>query len=309
MKSIIYAGLDVAKPSFVLHLAGKIITLPNTKVGHRKLVLALSKHQNLQVICEASGGYERGIFDALCAANIPASVLNPRQIHHFAKSLGSRAKTDPLDAQLLSLYGQRMRPEPTAPRTQQERQLAELVRHRRSLLGALRAQQQSLEQVQYAPLRRELKTLLKQMEARLAKIETLIGERQKSDPELERKSQRLTQITGVGKLTAISLLAEMPELGTLRSKQAAALAGLAPYARESGAWKGCRSICGGRAEVRRILYMAALSAKRYHSTLSGFYQNLRAKGKPFKVAISAVMRKLLLLLNLALKFPNLVLVN
>jgi len=309
--NIIYAGLDIAKASFVLHIAAEntTATLPNTKAGQRQLLAILGRHPAIQVILEASGGYERDVFEALCAAHIPTSVVNPRQVYHFAKSLGGRAKTDPLDAQLLSLYGERMAPAPTAPRTVQERNLCELIRHRRGLLETLVAQRQALEQVQFAPLRRELAALIKQMEARLAKLETLMSQLQTADEQLLAKSKRLQQVRGVGELSALSLLAEMPELGTLKAKEAAALAGLAPYARESGAWKGRRSIQAGRPAVRRVLYMAALSAARRHRALSAFYKRLRAAGKPFKVAITAVMRKLLLLLNLALKFPNLVLVN
>jgi len=286
---IIHAGLDVAKASFVLHFAGKNFTLCNTKIGHRQLVAILEKHPGVQVVVEASGGYERGIFDALCAANIPASILNPRQVYHFAKSLGDRAKTDLLDAQLLAIHGERMRPAPTAPRTASQRELCELVRHRRSLLDTIVAQRHSMEQVESAPLRRELTALVRQMEARLSKIEALIKKHQSAHEELRAKAQRLMQVAGVGELTA--------------------LAGLAPYARESGAWKGARCIAGGRPAIRRALYMAALSAARHHTALSAFYQRLRAAGKPYKIAITALMRKLLILLTLALKNPDLTLAN
>jgi len=308
---IIYAGLDIAKATIALHIAGQptTTTLANTKTGHSQLLKLLTKHPNIHVVCEASGGYERGVFERLSAATIPATILNPRQSYHFAKSLGGRAKTDPLDARLLSLYGQKIQPRATTPRTPQERALCELIRHRRSLQQALIAQNQSLQQIQFAPLRRQLKALLRQMETRLANIEVLIKNQQKADHQLQAKSQRLAQVSGVGELSALSLLAEMPELGALKSKQAAALAGLAPYARESGAWRGRRRIQAGRPAVRRILYMAALSASRHHRALSAFYQRLRAAGKPFKVAITALMRKLLILLNLALKSPNLSLVN
>jgi len=299
--SIIYAGLDIHKATLQLHLTGRDCELPNTPAGHRKLLALLSKHSTSHVICEASGGYERPIVAALHAAGHPVSVLNPTQARHFARALGQRAKTDPLDARLLSLCGEALRPAPTPPRSQEQRQLVELVRYRQQLMEKLLAERQQAEMIEFPSLRRQSLSLARRMESDLAKVDALLSQLRNASCELAAKAQQLTSVVGVGDQTALSLLAEMPELGTLNRRQAAALAGLAPHPRQSGQWVGKSSIGGGRPQIRRALYMAALCASRLHPTLSIFYKRLRDTGKPPKVALTAVMRKLLVLLNLTLK--------
>jgi len=301
--SIIYAGLDIHKASLQLHLHGRDLQLPNTTAGHRKLVGILQSTPNSHLVCEASGGYERKVVACLHAAHIPLSVLNPSQSRAFAKALGLRAKTDPLDARLLSQCGKALSPAPTPPRSPHERQLAQAVRYRQQILEKLVAERQQAEFIDYPPLRRQSLALVRRLEADLAKIDALLEKIAKESAELTAKVQMLTSVKGVGKQTALSLLAEMPELGTLSRRKVASLAGLAPHPRESGKWVGKRSIGGGRPQVRKALYMAALCASRLHSSLSAFYKRLRDKGKPAKVALTAVMRKLLILLNLVLKNP------
>lgn len=303
--SLIYAGLDIHKATLQLHLSGCDNSLPNTPAGRRKLLALITRHKNVQVVCEASGGYERQIVAELHADNIPVSVLNPAQARHFARALGQRAKTDPLDARLLSQYGEALRPTPTPPCSQHQRQLVELVRYRLQLMEKLLAERQQAEMIEHPALRRQSRSLVSKMEADLAKIDVLMAKLRQASSELAAKTQRLTSVIGVGDQTAFSLLAEMPELGTLNRRQVAALAGLAPHPRQSGQWIGKSSIGGGRHHVRRALYMAALCSARIHPALSPFYKRLRASGKPAKVALTAVMRKLLILLNLALKFPHL----
>ena len=302
--SIIYAGLDIHKATLQLHLTGRDYELPNTPAGHRKLLALITPHPNLQLICEASGGYERQIVAALHAAHIPVSVLNPAQARHFARALGQRAKTDPLDARLLHLCGEALKPEPTQPRSQAQRQLVELMRYRQQLIQKLLAERQQAEMIEHPALRRQSQSLVRRLESDLAKVDALLANLRKDSSELTAKAQRLTKIIGVGDQTALSLLAEMPELGTLTRRQVASLAGLAPHPRQSGQWIGKSSIGGGRPQVRRALYMAALCASRLHPSLSAFYKHLRANGKPAKVALTAVMRKLLVLLNFALKNPQ-----
>ena len=303
--SIIYAGLDIHKATLQFHLAGRDYELPNTPAGHRKLLTLLKLHPNPHVICEASGGYERQVVAELHAVDILVSVLNPAQARHFARAVGQRAKTDPLDAQLLSRCGDALRPQPTPPRSQEHRQLVELVRYRQQLMEKLLAERQQAEMIEYPALGRQSRSLVRRLEADLAKVDALLVKLRKGSSELTAKAQRLTSVKGVGDQTALSLLAEMPELGTLNRRQAASLAGLAPHPRESGEWVGKRSIGGGRHHVRRALYMAALCAARLHPSLSAFYKRLRTNGKPGKVALTAVMRKLLVLLNFALKNPQL----
>jgi transposase len=302
--SIIYAGLDIHKATLQLHLLGRDYSLPNTAVGHRKLLALLKGPCPAQIVCEASGGYERQVVAQLHGAQIPVSVINPSRSHAFAKVLGQRAKTDPLDARLLSLCGQAVGPKPTPPRSKEQRQLVELVRYRQQLLEKLVAERQQSELIEHPLLHRQSLALARRLEADLAKIDLLLAKLCKDSDELESKVQQLTAIKGVGKQTAYSLLAEMPELGSLSRRKVASLAGLAPYARESGKWIGKRSIGGGRPQVRKALYMAALCAARLHPSLSAFYKRLRNNGKPAKVALTAVMRKLLILLNLTLKIPN-----
>ena len=305
----IYAGLDIAKLNLQLHLAGRIHDLPNTAAGHRRLLKLLRDHASTHVVCEATGGYERDVVAALHEAKVPVSVLNPARVRHFARATGQRAKTDDIDAALLTTYGQALHPKPTVPRTEQEQQLAELVRRRGQVVEILVGQRQQAERLTVPALRRQAQSLVRRLERDVEQIEAQLKELRTQATNLNERVQKLEAITGVGAITAVGVLAELPELGTLNRRQAAALAGLAPHPRESGQWHGRRSIGGGRAPVRRALYMAALVAARSNRQLKAFYQRLRAAGKPAKVALTAVMRKLIVLMNHTLKNPNFALQN
>ena len=305
----IYAGLDIAKSNLQLHLAGRVHDLPNTTAGHRRLLKLLAAQPGVHVICEATGGYERAVVAALHEAKVPVSVLNPARVRHFARATGQRAKTDHIDAALLSAYGQALRPKPTAPRTAQEQQLAELIRRRVQVLEMLVAQRQQAERLTLPALRRQAQSLVRRLERDLEQIAAQLKQLRTQSANLDERVQKLEAITGVGTITALGVLAELPELGTLNRRQAAALAGLAPHPRESGQWHGRRSIGGGRAPVRRALYMAALVAAHPNRQLKEFYERLRAAGKPAKVALTAVMRKLIVLMNHLLKNPNFALPN
>lgn len=305
----IYAGLDIAKRNLQLHLAGRLRDLPNSPAGHRRLLKLLAAAPGVHVVCEATGGYERDVVTALHQAQVLVSVLNPARVRHFARATGQRAKTDPIDAALLSAYGQALQPKPTLPRTAAQEQLTELVRRRGQLLDFLVAQRQQADRLTVPALRRQASSLIRRLERDLAQIENQLQGLRDQLQELNERAQKLEAITGVGTITALGVLAELPELGTLNRRQAAALAGLAPHPRESGQWHGRRSIGGGRASVRRALYMAALVAARSNRQLKVFYQRLRLAGKPAKVALTAVMRKLVVLMNHTLKHPNFVLQN
>ena len=305
----IHAGLDIAKLNLQLHLAGRLHDLPNTPTGHRRLLKLLAAQPGVHVVCEATGGYERDAVAALHAANVPVSVLNPARVRHFARAQGQRAKTDHIDAAVLTAYGQALQPKPTAPRTEQEQQLAELVRRRVQVLEILVAQRQQAERLTLPALRRQAQSLVRRLERDLEQIEEQLKQLRTQTATLNGRVQKLEAITGVGTITALGVLAELPELGTLNRRQAAALAGLAPHPRESGQWHGRRSIGGGRAPVRRALYMAALVAAHSNRQLKAFYQRLRAAGKPAKVALTAVMRKLIVLMNNILKNPDFALHN
>lgn len=303
--SIIYAGLDIAKANFQLHLLGKFHDLPNTPSGHRRLCHLLSSQ--MHVVCEATGGYERAAVAALHQAGIAVSVLNPARVRSFARAQGQRAKTDRIDAAVLTAYGQSLKPAPTPPRSQAEQELTELVRRRQQLVDLLTAQRLQTDGLTLPALRRQAQSLIRRLEQDLDRLDELLTSLQQQTPALQAQVQRLEAIDGVGAVTARNVLAELPELGRLNRRQVAALAGLAPHPRQSGQWTGKASIGGGRAALRRVLYMAALSASRCNSHLRAFYQRLRAGGKPPKVALTAVMRKLIVLMNHTLKNPNFVL--
>jgi len=198
---------------------------------------------------------------------------------------------------------------PTPARSALEQQLTELVRRRVQLLDCLVAQRQQAERLTLPALRRQAQSLVRRLTRDLEQIETLLSQLRQQAAALDERLQRLEAITGVGSTTALAVLAELPELGTLNRRQAAALAGLAPHPRQSGTWQGRRTIGGGRAPVRRALYMAALSAARSNRHLREFYERLRAAGKPAKLALTAVMRKLIVLMNHVLKNPNFALSN
>jgi transposase len=305
----IYSGLDISKQNLQLHLEGRCHDLPNTLAGHSRLLKLLASHPGAHVVFEATGGYEREVVAALQQAAIPVSVINPARVRHFARAQGQRAKTDHLDAAVLTGYGQSLKPQSTPPRTALEKQLNELVRRRVQVLEMLVAQRQQAERLTLADLCRQARTLIRHLERDLEQIEKLLQELRQQTPALDARAQKLEAITGVGTLTALSVLAELPELGTLNRREVAAVAGVAPHPRDSGQWHGRRTIGGGRSEVRRALYMAALVAAHRNRTLTAFYQRLRAAGKPAKVALTAVMRKLIILMNQILKNPNFVLQN
>jgi transposase len=303
-KTSVYAGLDIAKASLQLHLQSKSYDLPNTAAGHAQLIKRLAAIPGVHVICEATGGYERAVVAALHVAQIPVSVLNPARVRQFARASGELAKTDPIDAAMLTAFGQAFAPEPTPPRTTVEIKMAALVSRRAQLLELRVAEEQRADTCTDPALCKLFTAWLAQVKKQSAKVEALIEELLKEQAPLAKQVQRLDDIMGVGRITAVTVLANMPELGQLNRHQAAALAGLCPYNRDSGQWAGKRCISGGRAEVRRALYMAALSASRSNHLLKPFYDRLIAAGKPAKVALTAVMRKLIVLMNHLLKNPN-----
>ncbi|MFN7139897.1 MAG: IS110 family transposase [Limisphaerales bacterium] len=301
----VYAGLDIAKNSLELHLKSKFYQIPNNAKGHAQLLRHLDGVGSVQVICEATGGYERAVVSALHQHQTLVTVMNPARVRQFARASGKIAKTDPIDAAVLTAFGEAFKPSPTAPRSPAERKLAALVSRRGQLIQMQIAERQRAETCDDEELSKLFKKWLVQLEKQISKVEDLMKHLLAEDAGLADKVQRIDAITGVGKLTAIAVLAEMPELGSLNRRQAAALAGLAPYNRESGQWKGQRSISGGRAEVRTSLYMAALSASRSNRILKTFHARLIALGKPPKVALTAIMRKLIILMNHILKNPTL----
>lgn len=307
--AIVYVGLDVAKLSLQLHLNGRFHSLANEAKGHAKLLKLLRAQPGAQIICEATGGYEQPVVRALQAADMPVSVVEAGRVRYFARAQGQRAKTDPIDASVLTLYGVTFKPAPTPALPAQQQQLAALTQRRRQLIHNRTMESNRAEHYTdpfcVRQSRQLLKTLEKQIEQCDQTITTLIAQ----DADLTRKAKRLEAIAGVGPVVAATVLAEMPELGKLNPQTAAALAGVAPYNRDSGAHTGLRHISGGRRPVRCALYMAALSAVRHDRILKDFYTRLRAAGKKPLVALTACMRKLIVLMNQLLKNDNFQLAN
>ncbi|MFA6564650.1 MAG: IS110 family transposase [Verrucomicrobiia bacterium] len=300
--SSVYTGLDIAKATLQLHLQGQQLSLPNTAAGHRQLIKRLRSVPGAHVLCEATGGYERAVVAALHAAQIPVSVLNPAQVRYFALAQGQRAKNDPIDASVLSAYGAALRPDPTPLPDACLRQLRALVQWRLHLLEQLQAARNHAEHATEAFVRKQLTQLIGQLSRRIEAAEIELAAALARSPQWQAQINKLTALDGIGTLTAVSVLCQMPELGQLNRGQTAALGGLAPWTRQSGPWQGQRHIGGGRAAVRRALYMAAVSVARMaQSRLGRFYRRLREAGKPAKVALAAVMRKLLIQMNHALK--------
>jgi transposase len=299
---VVYLGVDVAKATLEIDGLRALRKLPNTAAGHRRLCAAMPPHAH--VILEATGGYERGLVAALHAAGIALTVFNPRQIRDFARAKGLHAKTDRLDASVLTLYGECFKPNPDSVPAPAQSELAELVDRRNQLQQWKIAELNRMEHHRSARVRAQARRMLKRGEREIEQLDLWIAQTVAADEPLMAKSQRMQQVCGVGKTVAATMLADMPELGTLSRKQAAALAGVAPFNHDSGPFRGKRSVRGGRSTARSALYMASLSAVVYNPILKTFYQRLRASNKPAKVALTAVMRKLVILLNHLLKNPH-----
>lgn len=297
----LHAGLDVAKDSLALDFQGRAYALSNDAKGHARLLRLLSPGQNVHVVLEATGGYEQPAVRALHAAAIALSVVEPGRVRAFARALGRHAKTDPIDAAVLSAFGRAVAPLATTPPSATQARLGELVLRRRQLVEFTTAESNRSAHYTEALPRRQAAALLRTLRAQIAACEKAIAALLAADEALCARAARLQEVPGVGATTAATLLAEMPELGSLSDEGAAALAGVAPYNCESGPWKGTRRIRGGRAPVRCALYMAALSAVRFDPILHAFHQRLVAAGKKPLVALTASMRKLIVLLNRLLK--------
>ena len=298
----VYAGVDIAKATLQLQLQGRPSLLDNTPQGWAQLLQQTQAVGGVHLICEATGGYEKGLVAACHAAAHPISVLNPAQVRHFALAQGQRAKNDPLDADVLTDYGAALRPVPTPAPDPASEAMRALVQWRDHLLEQLGRARQTVEHGVPAFVARQQKKLVAHLEKQLAAVAAEQTAALARAPRLQAQVVALVQLDGVSTLTALSVLSRMPELGTLGRQEAAALAGLAPWVRQSGPWEGQRHIGGGRALVRRALYMPAVVLARMKETILGkFYARLRAAGKPAKVALTAVMRKLLLQMNRVLK--------
>lgn len=299
--SILYVGLDVAKLSLQLHLAGRFHSLANDPKGHAQLLKLLRPHPRAHLVCEATGGYEQPVVRALQAADIPVSIIEASRVRHFARAQGRRAKTDPIDAAGLTHYGLTFKPAPAPAISAQQHRLAEISQRRRQLIHTRTSESNRADHYTDPLCVRQARQLQKALEKQIEQCDQAITSLIAQDASLQHKAKRLEAIPGVGPVVAATVLAEMPELGKLNPQTAAALAGVAPYNRDSGVLKGVRHISGGRRPVRCALYMATLSAVRYDRILKAFYTRLRTAGKKPLVALTACMRKLVILMNHLLK--------
>ena len=298
----IYIGIDISKLHLDLHHHQQSIQIPNTEKAIRRWLKSLPPAAVL--VCEASGGYESLLLTLAHAAQRPIARLNARQVRDFAKAKGRLAKTDKIDAQILVAFAETFHPEPLGLPDPLQQELAALVKHRAHLLTQITQNNNLAETL----ADKKLLTLVARTVAFLRKqadqLETLMADKISQSPSLAAKAQRLQQVQGIGSLSATALIALMPELGSLSDTQAAALAGVAPFNRDSGQYRGQRHIAGGRSQVRSVLYMAALVASRHNPVLKSLYLRLLANGKAKKLALTVLMRKLIVLANRLLKNPG-----
>jgi transposase len=302
----IAVGIDVSKAelAIALHPTEERWTSRTTPEAIDEVVRRLAAMQPTVIVVEATGGYEMALVAACAAVPLPVAVVNPRQVRAFAQALGRTAKTDAIDAAVLALFGARVQPAPRAIPDAATQALAALVARRRQLLEMLGAEQRRLEQATTNAVRRDLRNHIRWLERRVTDVDEEIGGAIQGSPIWRVQDDLLQSVPGIGPTVARTLLAELPELGRLDRRAIAALVGVAPFNRDSGQWRGRRMIWGGRASVRTSLYMAALVATRHNATLKRFYQRLRAAGKPPKVALVAVMRKLLTIVNAMIKHQS-----
>jgi transposase len=291
-------GIDVAKNHLdvAVGVDGPAWSVANDEVGIGTLLDELRARTCELVVLEATGGFEVAVATALAAAGLPVVVINPRQARDFARATGQLAKTDQLDARILALFAERVRPEPRPLPTDAARLLDALLTRRRQLLAMILAERNRLG---FAPLtlKKPIEKHIRWLQRELESVDSDIGRTIQSSPIWRARETLFQSVPGIGPVVSRTLIAELPELGYLNRKQITALVGLAPLANESGKHKGRRMVFGGRASVREALYMAALVASRRNPTIRTFYQRLRASGKPPKVALTACMRKLLTTLN------------
>ena len=296
----ITVGIDVSKARLDVHVhpLGESFAVGNDEAGVNALVDRLGRLKGLTCIgIEASGRYERLAVAELAAAALPVVVLNPAQVRHYAHAIGQRAKTDPIDARLIALFVQAVRPEPRPVADAQTAELAALMARRRQVVQMLAAERMRRSQAAPGQVRTSIARVVTTLEDDLKDLDRGIDKTVRGTPVWRDKEDLLASVPGIGKTIARTLLAELPELGSLNPKQIAALAGLAPYTRQSGKWRGRSFIGGGRTAVRAALFMGALVAARHNPTLKAFRDRLVAAGKPKLVAIIATARKLLTILN------------
>lgn len=299
----VVAGIDVSKEHLdvCLRPEGEAFTVSRDPAGLDDLVVRLLPVQPVVVALEATGGFESVVAAALSAAGLPVVIVNPVQVRQFARALGKRAKTDLIDAAVIAHFAEATNPDVRPLPDEATQLLAALLDRRRQIVQMIVAERQRLRLMTAPRLKQSVGRLLDALQKELKALDREIDDSVRKTPAWREKEDLLKSVPGVGPTIARTLIAEMPELGSLDRRQAASLAGLAPFTRESGQWRGKSFIAGGRSRVRAMLFMGALVATRYNPLLRDFYLNLIAAGKPKMVALTAVARKLVAILNAILR--------
>lgn len=295
----ITVGIDVSKKrlDIYVHPSGILFSLDNDEAGLAALVVQLGSVRADCIGMEATGGYEKLAAASLAEAGLPVVVINPAQVRHYAKAMGSRAKTDSIDARMIALFVAATEPEPRALADQQSAVLAELMARRRQLVGMLVAEKNRQGRLPPGRVRLSVAGIIAALTDELARLDTDLGGLIEHSPVWRDKQDLLASVPGIGDRIARALLADLPELGQLDRRAIAALVGLAPFTRQSGQWRGKSFIAGGRAAPRSALFIGAMVAARHNGPLKAFYQRLVSAGKPKRLALVATARKLLTILN------------
>jgi transposase len=294
----VYVGIDVGKTWLDVALWGSddVWRVPNDEAGVAEVMDRMAVLDPQLIAIEATGGYEQLAVQTMLLNSLPVAVINPTRVRALSKAIGKLAKTDVIDARLIAEYACKILPEPMAPKEANEIRLKALVTRREQLVEMRTGEQNRLGTAQ-STMKADIREHIEWISVRIQQLEAQITELVDSLPEWKAQADRLDSIPGVGMITAVTVLAEMPELGQLDRQKIAALAGLAPFNRDSGQKRGKRRIFGGRKGIRRVLYMACLSAIKYNPTIRSLFSRLTMKGKIFKVAITACMRKMLTIMN------------
>jgi transposase len=298
-----FVGIDVSKSSLDVAFLpeGKPLKVEYDTKGLGTLRRSLPAAGSCLIVLEATGGYQRRVVADLVDAGHLVAVVNPRQVRDYARGLGILAKTDRIDAGVIARFGQDVKPRTMAKASEKQEELAELVTRRRQLVDLRVAEKNRQEHPTTKIVKKSVQQVIDHLTKQITRIEKDILALVKSHDDFQGKGEIIASVPGVGAVTVASLLAELPELGLLNRQEISALVGVAPFNRDSGKLKGTRSIRGGRKDVRNTLYMAALTAIRCNPVIRQFAQRLKANGKPFKVLITACMRKLLVILNTLVK--------
>lgn len=298
-----FVGIDVAQDQLDVHVLPTAVhfTCPYDTNGIASLVSRLREEHPTVIIMEATGGYEITLAAELGAAGLPVAIVNPRQVRDFARGIGKLAKTDKIDAFVLARFGETNRPEPQAMPTDEEKQIKELVTRRRQLVGLRASEKNRRHSARSIRVQQSIDTVITTLDRELVEIDRDIDDLIRNSPLWREEEKLLKTFKGVGPVVSRIVLAKLPELGKLDRQEIACLVGLAPLNKDSGKMRGKRMISGGRKDVRDALYMAAVSAVQHNKVIKPFYERLVKAGKIYKVAITACMRKILLILNAMMK--------